>query len=341
MGPKPRISLEDKGKVLALSEEGYTQREIAARAGCTQSSVSEILKKKRLTGSVKDAKIPGRKRKTSTREDRVVVRKSKSNRFKMAPQIKAEMQIEHGVNISVSTTRRRLREAGLKDCKPRKKPRLTARHKKCRLQFAQAHKDWTPEQWSRVIFSDESRFLLHRSDGRVYVRRMAGEELKESCIQTTVKHGGGGIMVWSCINVQGVGCLSKIDEKLNGERYIDVLENSLIPTTHMLTIPNGWIFQQDNATCHTSWLVKEWFAEEGITVMEWPAQSPDLNPIENLWDHLKTTIQEQNPTNVKELWNTVKATWRDFPLNKIINLINSMSRRCEAVIKARGRATKY
>ena len=108
----------------------------------------------------------GRKRKTSKREDRVVVTQ--------IPQIKAEMQIEHGVNISVSTTRRRFREAGLKGCKPRKKPRLTARQKKCRLQFAQAHKDWTPEQWSRVIFSDEWRFLLHRSDGRVYVRRMAG-----------------------------------------------------------------------------------------------------------------------------------------------------------------------
>ena len=203
----------------------------------------------------------GRKRKTSKREDSVVVRKSKSNRFKTAPQIKAEMQIEHGVNISVSITRRRLREAGLKGCKPRKKPRLTARHKKCRLQFAQEHKDWTPEQWSRVIFSDESRFLLHRSDGRVYVRRMAGEELKESCIQTTVKHGGGGIMVWGCINVRGVGCLSKIDGKLSGERYIDVLENSLIPTTHMLTVPDGWTFHQDNATCHTSRLVKEWFAK--------------------------------------------------------------------------------
>ena len=130
MGPKRRISLEDRGKVLALSEEGYTQREIAARVGCTQSSVSEILKKKRLTGSVKDAKIPGRKRKTSEREDRLMVRKSKSNHYKTAPQIKAEMLIEHGVNILVSTTQRRLREAGLKGCKPRKKPRLTARRKR-------------------------------------------------------------------------------------------------------------------------------------------------------------------------------------------------------------------
>lgn len=72
----------------------------------------------------------------------------------------------------------------------------------------------------------------------MYVRKMAGEELKENCVQSTVKHGGGGIMVWGCINARGVVCLSKIDGRLNGEGYIDILENALIPlpTTHMLTI---------------------------------------------------------------------------------------------------------
>ena len=156
--------------------------------------------------------------------------------------------------------------------------------------------------------------------GRVYVKRMVGEELKESCIQITVKHRGGGIMVWGCINARGVGCPSKIDGKLNGERYIDLLEHSLIPTRHILTIPDGWIFQHDDATCHTSCLVKGWFKEEGITFMEWPAQSPDLNPIENLWDQLKIMIQEQNPTNVTELWSAVTAAWQGFPLDKLIIL---------------------
>ena len=109
----------------------------------------------------------------------------------------------------------------------------------------------------------------------------------------------------------------------------------------MLTIPDGWIFQHDNTTCHTCRLVKGWFKEGGITFMEWPAQSPDLNPIENLWDQLKTMVQEQNPTNVTELWSAVKAAWQGFPLDKLIILINSMPRRCKAVIKARGGATKY
>ena len=92
--------------------------------------------------------------------------------------------------MSTSTIRRRLREAGLIGRKPRKKPRLTSRHKKSRLEFARTHKDWTAEQWSQAIFSDESRFLFHRSDGRVYVRRMAGEEFMEDCVQPKVKHEG-------------------------------------------------------------------------------------------------------------------------------------------------------
>ena len=207
MGPKPRISLENRGKVLALSEEGYSQREIARRVGCCQRSVSDILKKQHLTGSVKDRKIPGRKRKTTIKEDRLIVRKSKADRFKTAPEIKAQMDIQHGVSISSSTTRRRLRKARLNGYKARQKPRLTARHKKARLEFARLHINWTARQWSHIIFSDESRFLIHRSDGRLYVRRMVGEEFNENCVQSIVKHGGGGIVVWGCISRKGMGIL--------------------------------------------------------------------------------------------------------------------------------------
>ena len=156
------------------------------------------------------------------------------------------------------------------------------------------------------------------------VRRMTGEELNEHCVQPTVRHGGGGIMVWGCINARGVGCISKVEGSLTGEVHIDVLADGLIPSRDMLGLPDGWILQQDNATCHTSRVVKQWLQDEGITSMEWPAQSPDLNPIENLWDYVKSKVQQQNPTNVKELWNAVKTTWLHFPMNNITNLINSM-----------------
>ena len=89
-------------------------------------------------------------------------------------------------------------------------------------------------------------------------------------------------MVWRCINARGVGFLSKMAGRLNEEGYIDILENSLILTAYLLASPCGWILQQDNASCHTCKLVKERFDEEQITEINWPAQSPDLNPLKNL-----------------------------------------------------------
>ena len=112
MPPKPRMSLETRGKIVVLSEEGYSSRQIAARLGWSRKSVSLILQKQRLTGSVADRQTPGRSRKTSSKEDRLIVRKSKSDRFKTAPQILAEVKVHYGINVSISTAQRRLRETG-------------------------------------------------------------------------------------------------------------------------------------------------------------------------------------------------------------------------------------
>ena len=93
---------------------------------------------------------------------------------------------------------------------------------------------------------------------------MAGEALNENCVQTPVNHGGGGITVWVCISRKGMGILEKFNGRLDGSGYIYILENSLVPTRDMLSMPKGWIFQQDNATCHTSKLVKQWFKDEKL-----------------------------------------------------------------------------
>ena len=99
------------------------------------------------------------------------------------------MQVEHGVRISSSTFRRRLRKAGLNGCKAKEKPRLTARHRKFRLEFVRLHKNWTPD--NGLVWSiHESIFRIHWSDGRVYVRQMVGEALNESCVPSTVQRGG-------------------------------------------------------------------------------------------------------------------------------------------------------
>ena len=129
MRPRPRISVENRAKVVILAEEGYRDllllELVAAKGVCVRS-----LKKHTETGEVRDRKIPGRPRKTTSREDRLVVRKSMTDRFKTAHQIKSELSSSHNLILSTSTTQRRLREAGLYGQKARKKPRLTLLHKR-------------------------------------------------------------------------------------------------------------------------------------------------------------------------------------------------------------------
>ena len=118
----------------------------------------------------------------------------------------------------------------------RHKPLLTADHKKHRLQYAKDHLSWTSEMWSKVLWSDESRFCLYQSDGRVYVHCRVGEEYLDACVVPTARHGGGGIMVWGCMMTQGVGHLALVSGTLNSSGYIDLLENSMILGTHGLCV---------------------------------------------------------------------------------------------------------
>ncbi len=102
-----------------------------------------------------------------------------------------------------------------------------------------------------------------------------------------------------------------------------------------------FIFQQDLAPAHTAKGTKSWFNDHGVTMLDWPANSPDLNPIENLWDIVKRKMRDTRPNNADDLKATVKETWASIPPQQCHKLITSMPRRIEAVIKAKGAPTKY
>ena len=226
----------------------------------------------------------------------------------------------------------------------KKKPLLSARHRKKCLAFALKYKEWTVEDWKRVIWSDETKINRIGSDGRQWVWKKIGEGLVEREIQGTVKFGGGNLMVWGCMSWEGVGRLAEVEGRMDAEQYVEILEANLLPTMEESEISlEDLIFQQDGDSKHTSKKAKEWMEDNNISLLDWPAQSPDLNPIEHLWHHLKKQLcqYETHAKGVWELWERVAEKWGEIEPAVCQNLIESMPRRIRAVIKAKGGHTKY
>jgi hypothetical protein len=257
------------------------------------------------------------------------------------------------VNASVSTVKMRLRARGLNGRIARRKPKLTVDHKRRRLEFATTHLNWTREQWSKVVWSDESRFVLYQNDKRrQYVRRLVDEEYDEKCVQTTVKHGGAGIMVWGCMSRVGLGACIRVEGNINQVVYLDILRETMLPSAHQL-VGTDFIFQQDNAPSHTARSVMNWMENptpEVLAVMganwdfeliTWPAQSPDLNPIEHLWDAIERELSrgEAPRGGLAGLTARVEEIWEEIPIDLIEKLVDSMPKRCQEVINARGSFT--
>lgn len=175
---------------------------------------------------------------------------------------------------------------------------------------------------------------------REYVRRPPNKEYDPRCTRKTLKHGGSSIMVWACFSYHGVGPIRLIEKIMDQYLYVNILQTNMLSYAED-SMPLKWIMQQDNDPKHTSKVAKEWFRENRIEVMEWPAQSPDLNPIENLWTDLKKAVWDVKPTNNKDLWEVVQKAWYNIPLERCRRLVDSMKDRCVAVIKNNSNATKY
>jgi hypothetical protein len=294
-------------------------------------------------GNVKDRKRSERKRVTSKQDERMMIRAVMKDRCRGSQDIAADLN-ESGVRVSARTVRRRLWQAGLKAKTPRKKPFLNFTQRQKRVAWAKEHQDWTVDNWKKVLFSDESRICIFGQDGIKYVRRRVGEENRPDCCIPTMKHPVS-VMIWGCMARDGIGRLQVMQGNVNARQYIDtVLERKLFQSARDIFGQENpdFIFQQDGAPCHTAKICKNWFVEKGVNVLEWPGNSPDLNPIENLWSRLKRLVSAKRPSNKNALIAAIVECWfHVITQEDLQRLVDSMPRRCKAVIAASGYPTKY
>lgn len=183
------VTPRKRTKIVTLHEHTFkTYREIAQVVGVSLATVSRVIQLKNQSGSVSPKRKGncGRKRKTTTRDDVYLLRQSKKDPRKTSDSLCRDLK-EKGIQISSSTVRRRLLAVGRKARRPVKKQLLTKKMRTKRYKWANKYKNWTIEQWRKVIFSDESHFFVQGQRSQ-HVRRSLGEKLRDSHINQCVKH---------------------------------------------------------------------------------------------------------------------------------------------------------
>lgn len=282
----------------------------------------------------------GRKRATTQKEDRQILREVKVNSQVSIKQILSNINATKEKKISHMTVRRRLQENNVKAYVVRKKPAISKKNKSERLKFALEHRNKPLDFWKKILWTDESTFSLDGTYGRKYYFSTPEDKKYRSAIRETRSHQGGKLMIWGCIYHGGVGPLVKLPEKVTQHTYLQVLNEVALVAGSRL-IEENFILQEDNAPIHKSRMIKKFLKDIGQNVIQWPPQSPDLNIIENLWHYLKLHIPERLGKSKQEAWEDIKDTWSQIPSDYVMKLFESIPRRLQEVIDAKGGNTSY
>lgn len=334
MGRNKHCSAEERKIVKTMRNEGKSLREISKNIGRSLHFVQNALAKRKQT------ETRGRPFKTSPETDRRIVIMAKKYPFKSSKAISAEIENE----ISPPSVRRRLQHANLHGRIARKVPLMRKQNIQMRVNFGREHLHWSgsegEKKWRNILWSDETKINLFGNDCQRNVRRPKNKEFHVKFTKKTVKHGGGNIMVWGCFSWYGVGPIYRIEDTMNAVGYRDILQNVMLPYAKE-EMPLLWVFQQDNDPKHSSKLVKNYFKGNKIEVMSWPSQSPDLNPIENLWSVLKKSLSTQVFKSKDDLWEKVQKFWYEIPQETCRKLVSSMPRRVQKVVQNNGGCTGY
>ena len=255
-----------------------------------------------------------------------------------------DIQKKYLPNVTTQTIRTRLRDIGIKAYIKLKKPYISPMNKRRRRIWARYCAVFTAKHWRLVIFSDETKIELFSRNREKWTYHASGEQLQARHIAKTIKHGGGNIMVWGCMTGKGFGRIVRIEGNMDRFQYAHILEYGLLGTLEDQHLRKGSVFfQQDNDPKHTSKFVQEWFKKKHIKILPWPASSPDMNIIENVWKVLKDCIGARDilPSNKDELWVAVQEEWGKLSMDYLDKLYDSMPERVLALKLAHGENTRY
>lgn len=326
-------SEEERWEVVTFYKHGLSNAEIKSKTKKSYDFIRETIKRYKETGGVKSRSRSGRPKICSPQEEKKIERMTRGKIFKSVRTTHLTFKTKENKVISQSTIYRIFKNRGLKAKKRPKKPLRTKEHKKKRLAFAKKFKNM---DWTKVLFSDEKYFVKCAipSSRNNFVWVKEGDKVLGHQV---VKHSPT-VFVWAGMCINGTTSLHVIEGNMNSEKYQEVLEKTMIPETKRL-LGVDFVFQQDGARPHTSKSTVAFLESNGINFIapnDWPPNSPDLNPIENLWGIIDERVKQRRFRSFQGFKKCVIQEWKKIEPELLQNLIISMQKRLKNVIENKG-----
>jgi transposase len=357
MKPKargPEVSPGTRREIIGLRKGGMKYPAIEEELGVKADTCRKIMNRRDNGHQSNSAPRSGRPKKLDDRDRRHLEYYITKNRWQRREPL-ADISATLNLNVHPDTLRTVLTEMGLGHRIERKRPYLSAQQKNKRLEFAKTHIHWGNEEWRRVEFTDEMGLQTGANQGNIYVWRYPEEEYDEDTCAATHKSGFKKIKVWGAMRYGALSNLVVLSEKKGGGKFnakeyveeimdgelFDIWVRDMEELGDVLIMEDGAGYHQGQASLRREQYLKDGW--QGWGPGTWPANSPDLNPIENLWHILRTNIKKREPRPMKkqELIDALKEEWAKLDMDIINRLIDSMPRRLQAVIDAQGGSTHY
>ncbi|KAL0152022.1 hypothetical protein M9458_052667 [Cirrhinus mrigala] len=306
MGKTKELPQKLREEIISSHLKGLGYKKISKRFNIPRDTIGSIIRKFKTYGTA--ANLPGRGRKLtiSSRALSNLSRTAKKNSRVTARQLQDDM-MKAGTSASVATIRRALNNQGLHGRTPRRTPLLTSRSIRSQLEYARRNLDKTTEFWETVLWTDETKLELFGHMDQRYVWRAKGQAYDQKNTIPTELAILPGIM--------------------DSQKYQFILKKNVMPSVDKLNLGDHWIFQQDNDPKYTSKSTKAWLGKRCWSFLEWPSQSPDLNPIENLWWNLKKAVAARKPSNITELEAFAREEWAKIPIERCKKFVSTYRKR--------------
>ena len=240
------MGADTKAKILVKRAQGLNSSAISKNVERPRQTIEKFLKRYDIRNTLYNNYRANKPRAFDERTERLLCRTALKNRRATARQLKDMLQL----TCSTECIRQTLKKNGICARRLLKKPALNKKQKQLRLRWAHDRKNWTIQQWRRILWSDEKKLNLYHSDGKQTVWRRNGEELLEECVQETRKFGGGSVMIWGAIAGNGLRILEPIEGTLTSNQYcLRILENNVSPAFNEYGAQLDF-FQEDNDPKH-------------------------------------------------------------------------------------------